>query len=168
MPLSNDPDAKARQLANLKRGESGTPKGEPSTRLTHGARSTLLFKDVDAEVVELMDALGESVPVRDADGGVPAADQAAVEYAARALKRYRHLSTWCDLHGRIEEKTGKVKPAADYELRAEKSLANALDALGMTPTSRARLGLDLARSADLAMEWAAESDRERRAKVIDQ
>ncbi len=122
-------------------------------------------------MLELMDALGESVPVRDADGGVPAADLAAVEYAARALKRYRHLATWCDLHGRIEEKTGNVKPAANYELQAERSLANALDALGMTPTSRAKLGLDLQRTVASAEETeAARVARERldhRAETID-
>jgi hypothetical protein len=168
MPLSDDPKARSRQLANLKRGESGTPKGQPSTRLTHGGRSVLLFRDVSEEVAELMEALGAAVPVRDADGSVPAADMAAIEYAARALKRYRHLSAWCDAHGRLEEKTGNVKPAANYELQAERSLVAALEALGMTPASRAKLGLDLARSADLAMEWAAEHERERRGEVIDE
>ena len=171
MPLSKDPERRERQLANLKRGDSGTPKGEPSTRLTHGGRSVLLFRDVEAEVRELMEALAETVPVRDPDGSVPAADLAAVEYAARTLKRYRHLAAWCDAHGRIEERTGKVKSAAEYELQAERSLANALDALGMTPTSRAKLGLDLQRTAASAEE--VESARiarerlDRRAETID-
>ena len=68
MPLSDDPERRQRQLANLKRGDNPvTPPGEPSTRLTHGARSTLLFRDVEAEVVELMEALAEIVPVRNPD-----------------------------------------------------------------------------------------------------
>jgi hypothetical protein len=172
VPLSSDPERRERQLANLKRGANPvTPKGEPSTALNHGGRSKLLYRDVGAEVYELMDALGEAVPVRNADGSVPAADIAAIEYAARALKRYRHLSTWCDAHGRIEEKTGDVKSAAQYELQAERSLAAALDALGMTPTSRAKLGLDLQRTAASAEELeAARTARERldsRAETIE-
>jgi hypothetical protein len=131
----------------------------------------LLFRDVEAEIAELMEALGETVPVRDPDGSVPAADLAAVEYAARALKRYRHLWGWCEAHGRIEERTGKVKAAAEYELQAERSLANALDALGMTPTSRAKLGLDLQRTAASAEELEAariaRQRLDRRAESID-
>jgi hypothetical protein len=126
---------------------------------------------VHSEITELMEALGETVPVRDPDGSVPAADMAAVESAARALKRYRHLATWCDLHGRIDEKTGNAKPAATYELQAERSLANALDSLGMTPTSRAKLGLDLQRTAVSAEELeAARTARNRldqRAETLD-
>ena len=171
MGLSSDPESRKRQLANLKRGNNPTPPGQPPARLIHGGRSELLFRDVESEVTELMEALGETVPVRDPDGSIPAADMAAVEYAARALKRYRHLSAWCDAHGRIEEKTGAVKSAADYELQAERSLANALEALGMTPTSRAKLGLDLQRTAASADELeAARVARERldsRAETID-
>ena len=59
-----------------------------------------------------------------------------------------HLWEWMNHHraaGSFEglEEAAKVKAAAEYELQAERSLANALDALGMTPTSRAKLGLDL-------------------------
>ena len=60
---------------------------------------------------------------------------------------------------------------ANYELQAERSLANALDALGMTPTSRAKLGLDLQRTVASAEETeAARVARERldhRAETID-
>lgn len=171
MPLSNDPELRKRQLANLKRGDSGTPKGEPSTRLTHGGRSVLLFRDVEAEIAELMEALGETVPVRDPDGSVPTADMVAVEFAARALKRYRHLASWIDAHGWLDEKTGKPKPVYEYEQQALRSATAAIEALGMTPTSRAKLGLDLQRTAASAEELeAARIARERldrRAEKID-
>jgi len=146
-PLSTDPEKKKKQLANLKpQPAPPAPEGN-QRRLVHGGRSELLLRDVEAEVRELMDALDEAVPVRDGDGGVPVADVTAIERCARALKRYRHLSQWLDLHGRIEERTGAVKPAAELELKAEAALAAALDGLGLTPTSRAKLGLDLARTA---------------------
>jgi len=147
MPLSDDPMKRARQLANLKPQPAPPPPEGNARGLRHGGHSELLLRDVEAEVRELMDAFGEAVPVRDAGGGVPAADVAAIERAARALKRYRHLAQWLDLHGRIEERTGAVKPAAELELKAERELAAALDSLGLTPTSRAKLGLDLARTA---------------------
>lgn len=158
MPLSRDEDARARQLANL-RPAPPAPAGHRRS-LIHGGHSELLLRDVEREVRELMDALGEGVPVRDRDGGVPPADVPAIERAARSLKRYRHLAGWLDLHGRITEK-GEVKPAAELELKAERELASALDALGCSPRSRARLGLDVARAGrfDLAQHWAEQDDR---------
>jgi hypothetical protein len=126
-------------LANL-RSAPPAPLGHTRS-LIHGGRSELLLRDVDAEVRELMDALGEAAPVRDPDGNLPPADVIAVEVAARALKRYRHLAAWLDAHGRIKEKTGDVKAAAELELRAERQLTGALDRLAMHPMARSKLGL---------------------------
>ncbi|MET0511010.1 MAG: hypothetical protein ABW135_04955 [Thermoleophilaceae bacterium] len=89
----------------------------------------MLLRDVEAEVRELHEALAEAAPVRGPDGGLPAADVVAVERAARTLKRWRHVSVWCDLHGRLVERTGEVKPAARYELEAARELARALQPL---------------------------------------
>jgi hypothetical protein len=142
-------------LRNLRPGpaEIGNQRG-----LVHGARSELLVRDVEAEVRELMDALASSAPVRDPDGSLPAADVVAIEVAARSLKRYRHVSAWCDLHGRFDEKTGAEKSAARYELQGEAALNRALDTLGMSPMARSKLGLNIARSQsfDLAAQWAEE------------
>jgi len=172
VPLSNDPERRRRQLSNLRRAPSDDPvkrdrqlanlRPAPpapagnSRRMVHGGRSELLLRDVEAEVAELAAALGDTAPVRDPDGGLPIADVIAVEAAARALKRYRHLAAWLDAHGRIEERTGNVKPAADLELRAERQLNDALDRLGMNPMARSKLGLNIARSQqfDLARAWA--------------
>jgi hypothetical protein len=49
------------------------------------------------------------------------------------------------------------------ETKLRREAAEYLDALGMTPKSRARLGVDLVRARDLAQEWsnsepAAEAD----------
>lgn len=159
MPLSRDPEKRARQLANL-RPAPAAPAGH-SRSLVHGGRAEVLFRDVSDAVRELLDVLGELAPVRDPDGSLPAADAVAVERAARALKRYRHLAGWLDLHGRLTD-AGDVKPASEYELRAERELAAALAELGMTPASRAKLGLDLQRAATSAEEAdAARAARER-------
>jgi hypothetical protein len=115
----------ARNPASLANLRSAPPAPLGHTRsLIHGGRSEVLLRDVDAEVRELMDALGEAAPVRE-DGHLPVADVVAVEVAARALKRYRHLASWLDAHGRIKEKTGGVKSAAELELRAERQLTDA-------------------------------------------
>lgn len=169
MPLSDDPAKRARQLANL-RPATPAPIGN-RRRLTHGGRSELLLRDVEAEVAELRDAFADAAPVRDLDGSAPAADTAALEVAARALKRYRHLSGWLDLHGRLDDRGG-VRPAAELELKAERQLTAALDSLGMTPRSRVALGLDLARTrASLDEEMAAGREvwqrAERRLEAID-
>jgi len=173
MPLSSDPAKRAKSLANLRRAPSddsakrerqlqnlrpapAAPAGN-QRHLVHGGRSELLLRNVEAEVAELAAALGDAAPVRDPEtGALPAADLIAVETAARALKRYRHLAAWLDTHGRIKEKSGNVKPAAELELKAERQLNEALDRLGMNPMARSRLGLNIARSQqfDLARAWA--------------
>jgi hypothetical protein len=162
MPLSQDPEARRRQLANLQRGGGLPATPGNALALKHGGQSALLLRDVEAEVRELFDALADSAPVRDPDGSLPAADVVAVERAARALKRWRHLAQWCDLHGRLVEKTGEVKPAAELELRAERELGAALDAIGCTPMARSKLGLRLAQALDLAQaaaeDWRAEQE----------
>ena len=169
MPLSSDPVKRERQLANL-RAAPPAPPGHTRS-LVHGGRSELLVRDVEVEVRELMDALGAAAPVRDQDGGLPAADVVVVEAAARALKRWRHLSAWLDAHGRLEEKTGDVKPAAELELKAERQLHEALDRLGMNPSARSKLGLNLARAATLGEvlaeggeAWRRNADRGSEAK----
>jgi hypothetical protein len=161
MPLSRDPSKRERQLANLQAGAGAATDGN-TRALRHGAYSDALLHDVDGEVRELLNAFADAAPVRDGDGSLPAADVVAVERAARALKRYRHLSGWLDLHGRLTD-AGEVKPAAELELKAERELAAALDSLGMTPTSRARLGVDLARAASSVEE--AEATREARERL---
>lgn len=156
MPLSGDPDARARQLANL-RVAPAAPVGN-ARRFVHGGRSELLLRDVEDEVAELCDALGDALPVRDPAGGVPAADLIAVEAAARSLKRWRSLAAWCDAHGRLT-RVGKVKPAAELELKAERQLQEALAALGMTPASRAKLGVHLAQAHRTLEDEAAAGRR---------
>jgi hypothetical protein len=147
-------------LANLQRPVPAPPGNRRAIR--HGAFMTIRRQELDEEIGEIYRALADSVPVRDADGDLPVADDAAVEVAARALKRWRHVSLWCDTFGRFDERTGQAKDAATYELQCERRLHEALDVLGLNPTTRAKLGLDLARatSFDLARHWQEEGERD--------
>jgi phage terminase small subunit len=144
-------------LANLRHGNPSATNQQVAA-LRHGAFATIPRSQLDAEVAEIYRAFADSAPVRAEDGSLPLADEAAVEVAARALKRWRHVVLWCDTYGRFDEKTGEKKPAADYELDCERALKRALADLGLDPTARAKLGLDLQRatSLDLAMHWAEE------------
>ena len=87
--------------------------------------------------------------MRDSDGGLPGADIIAIEAAARALKRWRSVSAWCDMHGRVDPKTHEVRPAARYELEGERALQRCLESLGMSPMARSKLGLNIAHGAVL-------------------
>lgn len=166
MPLSNDDQARQRQLANLVPGAGAAGNGNLRP-LKHGAYSEALLADVSAEVRELMDELGERAPVRGADGSLPAADLIAVERAARLLRRYRQVEGWLDLHGAFVERTGAVKPAARFAAELGESLGRALEVLGMDPKSRARLGLDLARTVDAATAMSEPDPARRRALMAE-
>jgi hypothetical protein len=124
-------------------------------RLTHGARSAQLVADVSAEVIEVMQAYADVVPVRDADGNAPAADTTAIEIVARCLKRYRHLCNYVALHGELTVK-GAPTEAAKYRDSAERALARALKSLGLDPESRSALGLALARTEATMTDALAE------------
>jgi hypothetical protein len=154
-PIGGGGSRNPNSLRNL-RPYKGADVGN-SLALKHGFASRLLVQDVAAEVAELASLLAEAAPVKDADGSAPLADTTAIEVAAVALKRWRSVHSWCDLHGRLTDK-GEVKPAAHYELEGERALHRCLDVLGMNPASRSRLGLNIARaqSFDLARTWAEE------------
>lgn len=148
-------------LANLVPGGGQAGPGN-SRSLRHGGRSELLLRDVTGEVRELLDALAAAVPVREADDSLPAADAVAVERAARALKRYRSVSGWLDLHGRLDDQ-GEVRSAANLELSCERELGRCLDDLGMTPMSRSKLGLRLVQASAAAAD--VQADREARERL---
>jgi hypothetical protein len=60
---------------------------------------------------------------------------------------------------------GNVRPAAELAGRMRREASDYLDALGMTPKSRAKLGLDLQRTVDLASAMS-EPDDKRRAGLL--
>ena len=161
MPLSRDPERRGRQLGNLRRAPAA-PVGNLRT-LHHGGRATAKTLPVAETAEEIRQALADSAPVRAQDGGLPPADEAAVEVAALALARVRRVTAWLDAFGYLDERTGDVKPAARYLEQATRTAERLLAALGMTPTSRARLGLDLARQVDLARIMSEPDDDRRRA-----
>lgn len=160
-PLSRDPDARQRQLLNLRPGAhppAPAPAGNDRAR-RHGGYAAVARERIEERVGELLDALAADAPLRDPEGELPAPDAAIVTLLATALCRLESVEGYLNAHGYLTD-DGGVRPAADLAARLRREAADYLDALGMTPRSRARLGLDLGRGLDLAQAMAAEARRE--------
>jgi hypothetical protein len=152
-PLSSDPDKRAVQLANLRptpppagnvRALKHGAKARQATLIAAGSWSERIYAELEAEA-----------PLRAADGGLPAADRQAVELLASVLARLQAAKAWLDTRPAADEK-GRPWPVADDERRLIREAGRLLDQLGMTPRSRAALGLDLIATVDLARAWANE------------
>lgn len=163
MPLSKREAARRRQLANLAAHPPAPPAGNQRAR-RHGGYAQVVASRLDSKVREVFDALAADAPLREA-GELPAADTALVRLAADCLCRLEDVTANVRDHGVFEQKTGTVRPAVELEGRLRREAADYLDALGMTPRSRARLGLDVARGFDLAEHWAEQDRREREASA---
>lgn len=163
MPMSSDPKARARSMANLKRG-GGVGKGA-QVALKNGTRAKLPVGDIASARQELQEALADAAPLRDPDGNLPKADAVAIEVVAAALARYKHMQEYLERVGAFSS-GGKLRFTLVRELRrSEKQLLAELHELGLTPRGRAALGLDLART-DVEMKKVVPVRTAERAKAI--
>ncbi len=154
--------------------EEGNQRG-----MAHGGYARVAGERLQAKEQEVFAAIAADAPVRDAGGGLPAADSAVVSLLAQTLCRLENVSSWLNEHGEVHTrryssdnpKTRRARDRAQRQRRKldplrvveleDKLTARAHDLLaplGMTPRSRAKLNLDQARSFDLAKEWE-EQDR---------
>jgi len=159
VPLSPDPTKRQRQLANLVPGARTAPPGNRRA-VRHGGYASIAAYRLEAKVHEVYEALAADAPLRDADGELPRADAVAVRLLAEALCRLDSIADYLGRHG-WQGDDGAPRPAVELEAKLRREVADHLDALGMTPRSRSRLGVDLARSRDLATEWATEGEVDR-------
>lgn len=135
-------------------GVSAAPVGN-RRHVTHGAYARVAGDRLDAKAREVFAALSEDVPLRDRDGGLPAADGALVRLAAEALCRLDSIGDYLTRRG-IETDAGELRGSVlEIEARLRREVADHLDALGCSPRSRARLGVDVARVAaiDPLSDW---------------
>jgi hypothetical protein len=154
--LSTDPARRSRQIANLRQGGAPPAPGGNQRRVTHGGYAEVAAERADEKTAEIMRALSGDLPLRDASGQAPAADMAAVELLARSLVRLGDVSDWLTRRG-IEDPKGELRTGVlDLERRLRTEAADHADRLGLSPRARVALGLDLARSFDLAAAWATD------------
>lgn len=147
MSLSRDPRARKRQLANLRKAPAA-PK-DNKRRMTHGAKA-----QPDAKrLAEIEGDICAALPVRDSNNEAPVHDLAAVHLLAVAVARLETVSAYVDRYGSFY-KGGRLRPAAEHEQKLIERVGSLLDRLGLTPASRARIGVDLVRTRDLAREMS--------------
>ena len=143
MGLSSDPKKRAKQLAN-RRNAPPAPKGHKRA-LKHGGHATPSADVLAAHEQSIRDAL----PVRGHDGGPPAHDAVSVKLLATVLAQLDAVTDYLAQHGQLI-RGGGVRPASDLQLKLLARAEALTDRLGMNPTSRAKLGLTLAQTQDLA------------------
>lgn len=146
MPLSRDDGKRGRQLANLRRGAGAAGADVGNTRaVTHGAYARIAEAELEAKTREVFDALSSDAPVRAPDGGLPAHDSVVVRMFAEVMVRRERVRTEELRHG-LETRDGRIRGVVEYGLRLDAQALDYARELGMTPASRAKLGLDLART----------------------
>lgn len=149
MPLSNDPAKRSAQLANLQAGRGAAATGERRA-LKHGVYAQIADAELEAKTRIIFDATAADAPVRASDGGLPAHDTIAVRLVAETLIRRERVRAEELAHGleiAAGPRKGELRGIVQYGLRLDAQLLDLLDRLGMTPASRAKLGLDLARTS---------------------
>ncbi len=157
-PLSPRPAARQRQLSNLKQGGNPAPAGNRRA-LQHGAYAAVAVENLEAKEREVFEALAADTPMRADDGGLPASHAVLVKLLADCLCRLESVAAHLRDRGILDRK-GNLKPAVDVEGRLRREAADHAEALGMGPRAESKLGLDLARTRDLALEWAREAEAE--------
>jgi hypothetical protein len=165
MALSKHPTKRAKQLANCR--SYPPPKPGEKRNLQHGATAkppSVRLASIEAELLA-------ALPIRTPDGEAPIHDRPMVSIAATVIARLQHVTAWIDKNGSgftAKRQTATMRSALDYEDRLAKSAASLLDRLGCSPTSRGRLGVDLVKARDLAMEMSALDEPVQDADVVDE
>lgn len=145
MPLSRDPDKRSRQLANLRPGAGAGPPGNRRA-LAHGGYAAVSPLERDRKAQKIFEALAADAPMRDGAGGLPAADTAVVSLFARCLVQLERVEADMADHGWKDRESGDPRPVVELARRLRGEALDYAEALGMTPRSRAKLGLDLTRT----------------------
>jgi hypothetical protein len=130
--------------------------------VSHGGYAAVVAERLDEKVHAVYEALSADAPLRDATGELPRHDHAQVVLLAECLSRLEDVRAHLRDFGLFDRKTKQPRPALEVERHLRREAADYLDALGMTPRSRAKLGVDLTRTFDLAQAMAADAERERR------
>lgn len=117
----------------------------------HGAFSPRLVGPIAVEIAEELEALVAGTP---AEGPSFAAARSTL---ALRLARLRRVVDWIEQHhgGMPLTAEGDVLPAARLEAELAAAVDKSLAELGLTPSSAARLGVDLMRGSSLAAEVEA-------------
>jgi hypothetical protein len=112
----------------------------------HGAYARIAERELEEKTREIFTAIAADAPVRDNAGGLPSHDAIVVRMLAELLVRRERVRVEELRHG-LETKDGRMRGVVEYGLRIDNQLLDLCREMGLTPASRARLGLDLVRAA---------------------
>lgn len=121
-------------VANLRPAPPGN-----QLAVTHGARAMLRLAP---RAEQIADDLREIVPARSDS------DEPTIRLLALVLARIETANEWLDEHGLFRNGKGEPQAILKNVSTWENTASRLMDKLGLTPTSRAALGLDLARTHD--------------------
>jgi hypothetical protein len=144
MPLSDRPEARERQLANL-RPAPPAPLGHTRS-LRHGAHASPKTLPIEGKARLIFEQLAAETPLREGDDELPVADRVAVELLALCLCRIESIEHYLQLHGELDEK-GNLRPAAEHARRLRNEAKDHCAALGMNARARVALGMELQRAS---------------------
>lgn len=142
-----------------KGNKRGVNHGGMVTRKSHAA-------EMQAKQEELESALAADTPVRSPSGELPVHDKYIVRLLADVMVQFDNMSAFAREHGFLDERGDPLTFVKLYGEVADR-IARLLDKLGMTPASRAKLGLALVKQATLA-EAISEPNRKKRMKMLNQ
>jgi hypothetical protein len=152
-------------MAKSKSKPPPPPKGHRRS-VKHGAKAKVPAVRVEAKSAELAVQIAATAPVRTSSGALPAHDEQAVAQLATTLCRLADVGKWLDREGSLDRK-GKPRSAALWERRLKNQALREMAALGLTPQSRAKLGLALARTVDLASAMSQEDPQLRKIQLAE-
>jgi hypothetical protein len=122
----------------LKRG-----RGRP---LTHGAYSKYTLKALTTQKINEIYSILEGERLATAPS-----DKLYVTMLGRMLAQLETLDRWFEVNGYLKNaERGEPWPAVQHYLNLVKQTGHMLEALGMTPTARSRLGRNLVETEDIA------------------
>jgi post-segregation antitoxin (ccd killing protein) len=137
-------------LRPVQTGQAGA--AHPATR--HGCYAI----DIPARARELADELRALLPASSPS------DDPTVALVAMVLARVEVANAWIDEHGLMDAK-GRPQPILRVLPTWENTAARLLDRLGLTPTSRAALGLNIARAHEAGIADLIEEGRKVRERA---
>jgi hypothetical protein len=150
------------------RGTSSQPAPKGNRRgVHHGGGVTVKSHrvEIEAKEAEIIEELAAAAPVRGVDGGLPSHDVFAVRLLATEMVRYANMTAYSYDYGLLDDNGEPRQSLLDLMGKTADRILRLLTSMGMTPASRAKLGLDLVRQASLS-EAMSEPNRRKRMRML--
>jgi hypothetical protein len=158
MPLSHDPEKRAKQLAQ--RRNAPPPERGNRRAQKHGAKA----RPDPQRQAQVEAQLARQLPVRGANGP-SSSDAVHVSLLAITIVRIETCAAYTSKHGMFT-RGGGVRPSVELEEKLITRASNLADKLGLSATSRAKLGLTVAQTQlDLAT-LLSEPDSDKRQELM--